>query len=40
MKSLDGGKISRRRRERVVLPEEEGPDMPRRSGGGMLPTYM
>jgi hypothetical protein len=29
--------MSRRRRERVVFPEEEGPDMPiRRGGGGMV----
>ena len=33
---MDGGKIERRRRERVVLPLEEGPDMPRRRGGGRL----
>jgi hypothetical protein len=35
---LDGSlelklKTSRRRRARVVLPEEEGPDKPRRRGG-------
>jgi hypothetical protein len=28
--------MARRRRERVVLPLEEGPDMPRRRGGSIL----
>lgn len=36
MKSLEGGKTSRSSRDRVVLPEDEGPDMPTRRGDDMV----
>ena len=40
MNSFDGGNMSRSRRESVVLPDEEGPEMPMRRGDGMFTTFL